>query len=87
MTIPVGIATFFLLPDTPYTTRSRFLTPDECQLAIERVTKEGKAAPTGVTLQTFRKVLSRWKWYAFVLGYVVCPPSPLSCLGEKEADA
>lgn len=71
MTVPIGLATFFILPDTPYTTRSRFLTPAECQMAIDRVTKAGKAAPAGVTLQTFKRVLTKWRWYAFVLGYVV----------------
>lgn len=71
MTIPVGVATFFILPDTPYTTKSKFLTAKECELAIDRVTKAGKAAPAGVTLATFKRVLLKWRWYAFVLGYVV----------------
>lgn len=71
MTVPVGLATFFFLPDTPYTTKSRFLTAKECELAIERVQKAGKAAPAGVTFATFKRVLSKWRWYAFVLGYVV----------------
>ncbi|GKT61727.1 pantothenate transporter liz1 protein [Colletotrichum tofieldiae] len=71
MTIPVGVATFFILPDTPYTTKSKFLTPKECELAIDRVTKAGKAAPAGVTLATFKRVLLKWRWYAFVLGYVL----------------
>ncbi|EMR66286.1 putative pantothenate transporter liz1 protein [Eutypa lata UCREL1] len=61
MTVPIGLATFFILPDTPYTTRSRFLTPAECQMAIDRVTKAGKAAPAGVTLQTFKRVLTKWR--------------------------
>lgn len=71
MTVPVGIATFFVLPDTPYTTKARFLTSKECDIAIERVQKAGKAAPAGVTLETFRRVLTKWRWYAFVVGYVV----------------
>lgn len=71
MTIPVGIATFFLLPDTPYTTRVWFLTERERELAKERVQKAGKAPPVKINLATFKKILSSWKWYAFVLGYVV----------------
>ncbi|KAK1543875.1 pantothenate transporter liz1 [Colletotrichum paranaense] len=71
MTIPVGVATLFVLPDTPYTTKSKFLTAKECELAIDRVTKAGKAAPAGVTLATFKRVLLKWRWYAFVLGYVL----------------
>ncbi|KAI7774156.1 pantothenate transporter liz1 [Diaporthe eres] len=71
MTVPVGIATYFVLPDTPYTTKARFLTPAECELAISRVQKAGKAPPKGVDLQTFKRVLSKWRWYAFVPGYVL----------------
>ncbi|WQF85861.1 Putative major facilitator superfamily, MFS transporter superfamily [Colletotrichum destructivum] len=71
MTVPVGVATYFVLPDTPYTTKAKFLTPRECELAIERVTKAGKAAPAGVTLATFKRVLLQWRWYAFVGGYVL----------------
>lgn len=71
MTLPVGIATYFLLPDTPYTTRVWFLSKIERELAQERVLKAGKAAPVKITLKTFKKILGSWKWYAFVLGYVV----------------
>lgn len=72
MTVPVGLATFFFLPDTPYTTRAWFLTRDECELSVVRVTKAGKAPPVKITFRTFTRILSRWRWYAFVLGYVVC---------------
>ncbi|KAJ5185441.1 hypothetical protein N7491_006691 [Penicillium cf. griseofulvum] len=71
MTIPVGIATFFLLPDTPYTTRLWLLTESERELAKERVQKAGKAPPMKISLATFKKIFSSWKWYAFVLGYVI----------------
>ncbi|KAF4537444.1 MFS transporter [Lasiodiplodia theobromae] len=71
MTVPVGLATFFILPDTPYTTRAWFLTEEECELSVERVRKAGKAAPVKITLNTFVRILSRWRWYAFVLGYVL----------------
>ncbi|KAK0640236.1 Pantothenate transporter liz1 [Lasiodiplodia hormozganensis] len=70
MTVPVGLATFFILPDTPYTTRAWFLTEEECEMSVERVRKAGKAAPVKITLNTFVRILSRWRWYAFVLGYV-----------------
>lgn len=76
MTVPVGLATFFILPDTPYTTRAWFLTEEECELSVERVRKAGKAAPVKITLNTFVRILSRWRWYAFVLGYVVSSLGP-----------
>ncbi|KAI1862829.1 uncharacterized protein JN550_009976 [Neoarthrinium moseri] len=71
MTVPVGLATYFILPDTPYTTRSKFLTAAECELALKRVQDAGKAAPKPVTLQTFKRALTKWRWYAFVLGYIL----------------
>jgi ACS family pantothenate transporter-like MFS transporter len=73
MTIPVGIATYFLLPDTPFTTRVWYLSKSERGLAEERVRKAGKAAPANINMGTFKRILSSWKWYAFVLGYVVRP--------------
>ncbi|KAF7886822.1 uncharacterized protein EAF02_003469 [Botrytis sinoallii] len=45
MTHPVGFATIFLLPDTPHTTRTRYLTKHECALAIERVEKPERQLP------------------------------------------
>lgn len=71
MTVPVGLATFLILPDTPYTTKSRFLTTRECELAIDRVQKAGKAKPAGVNFQTIKRVLTKWRWYAFVFAYIV----------------
>ncbi|CAK4031078.1 pantothenate transporter liz1 [Lecanosticta acicola] len=71
MTVPVGFATWFALPDTPYKTKAWYLSEDEKQLAIERIRKAGKAAPAKVSLATFKRVLGGWHWYAFVLGYVI----------------
>ncbi|KAL4861798.1 hypothetical protein BDV12DRAFT_190839 [Aspergillus spectabilis] len=71
MTIPVGIATLFVLPDTPYTTRAWFISEKEREIAIERVQRAGKAPPVKITLNTFKRILSSWKWYAFVAGYVL----------------
>ena len=74
MTVPVGLATYVFLPDTPYTTRAWFLTQNERDIAAARVLKAGKAAPEKVTVATFKRILKSWKWYAFVLGYVVSRP-------------
>ncbi|KAK1222183.1 hypothetical protein PQX77_014981 [Marasmius sp. AFHP31] len=71
MTVPVGLVTALFLPDTPYTTRAWFLTKEECEMAVDRVQKAGKAPPVKITAKTFVRILSRWRWYAFVLGYVL----------------
>lgn len=61
MTVPVGVATWWVLPDTPYTTRAWYMSEDEKRLAIDRVAKAGKAAPKKITLATFQRVLTRWR--------------------------
>ncbi|KAJ5894162.1 hypothetical protein N7495_005853 [Penicillium taxi] len=71
MTVPVGLATYICLPDTPYTTRAWFLSQSDRDLAKERVQRAGKAPPVKITLRKIQKILSSWKWYAFVLGYVL----------------
>ncbi|KAH7398107.1 pantothenate transporter liz1 [Cadophora sp. MPI-SDFR-AT-0126] len=71
MTLPVGIATYFFLPDVPDTTTAWFLTEEERALAVARVRKVGTAPPKPVTFRTFLKIMTRWRWYAFVLSYVL----------------
>lgn len=71
MTVPVGFATWWILPDTPHTTKSWFLTVEEKDMAINRVREAGKAPPAPLTLASFKTILKRWRWYAFVSGYVL----------------
>lgn len=71
MTVPVGLATFIFLPDTPHTTRVWYLTDSERELALERSLGAGKAPPVKMSVATFKRIFSRWRWYAFVLGYVL----------------
>ena len=71
MTVPVGFLTWWVLPDTPYTTNAWFLSDEDKRRAIGRVQKAGKAARAKITLGTFKRVLTGWRWYAFTLGYVL----------------
>lgn len=80
MTVPVGIATFFFFPDTPYKKKPWFLTEEEHAIALRRVQSVGIAPPAKITWGTFTRILSRWRIYAFVLGYVVS--STLGSCGE-----
>ncbi|KAJ4424795.1 hypothetical protein N0V82_000514 [Gnomoniopsis sp. IMI 355080] len=70
MTVPVGLVTFFFLPDTPHKTRAWFLTQDDKDLALRRVEEAGKAAPASLTWSKAGRILRGWKWWLFVLGYV-----------------
>ncbi|KAK1830679.1 major facilitator superfamily domain-containing protein [Podospora conica] len=78
MTVPVGIATFFFFPDTPYKKKPWFLTEEEHAIAIRRVQSVGIAPPAKITLGTFKRILSRWRIYAFVFGYVLYGCSSLA---------
>lgn len=60
MTVPVGIATVLLLPDTPHTSRAWFLTEEERALGLERVKKAGKAPPIPITWSKVRRIFTRW---------------------------
>jgi len=65
VSVLVGIVTFFVLPDFPTSTRSKFLTPDERLLACNRLSLQG----IGLTQGAHGKI-SEWK--AFKMG--MCPP-------------
>jgi len=71
MTVPVGFFTIAFFPDTPHTTRAFFLTKEERWMGLDRVEKAGKAAPAKLTIATFKRVFTSWRWYAFTLGYVL----------------
>ncbi|KAH8807539.1 pantothenate transporter liz1 [Xylogone sp. PMI_703] len=71
MTVPVGFATLLLLPDTPHTSRAWFLSKEELTLGLERVQKAGKAPPVPITWFKVKRIFTRWRWYALVLGYIL----------------
>lgn len=60
MTVPVGLVTFFFLPDTPHKTRAWFLTQDDKDLALRRVEEAGKAPPANLTWRKAGKILRGW---------------------------
>jgi ACS family pantothenate transporter-like MFS transporter len=47
------------------------LTEEEKALAVALVRDEGIAPPVKITWRTFTRILSRWRWYAFVLAYIL----------------
>lgn len=60
MTVPVGLVTFFFLPDTPHKTRAWFLTQDDKDLALRRVEEAGKAPPASLTWRKAGRILRGW---------------------------
>ncbi|KII86299.1 hypothetical protein PLICRDRAFT_43891 [Plicaturopsis crispa FD-325 SS-3] len=73
MTIPCGLGVLFILPDLPSNTRVFYLTQEEKEFALARAIASGKAQPgdNKINLQLVKRMLTGWKWYGFVLGYVV----------------
>lgn len=62
--VPICLAGFFLLPDTPATTQTRLLSAEERAYAAARV----GAHPQGKLDRTlFRRVFARWHVYVFSL--------------------
>ena len=84
MTVPVGIATFFFFPNSPYKKKPWFLTEEEHAIALRRVRDVGIAPPAKITWRTFTRILGRWRIYAFVLGYVVSLAMPCFASGSSK---
>lgn len=60
MTVPVGLITAYVLPDTPHQTRAFFLSKEEKELGLERVQRAGKAAPVPLNLAKVGKIMRSW---------------------------
>lgn len=67
MTVPVGLVTFFFLPDTPHKTRAWFLTQDDKDLALRRVEEAGKAPPANLTWRKAGRILRGWSEFHLAL--------------------
>lgn len=64
MTVPVGLVTFFFLPDTPHKTRAWFLTQEDKNLALRRVEEAGKAPPAKLTWRKAGRILKGWSKFS-----------------------
>lgn len=67
--MPVAIFGFFAFPDTPSSTRARWLTEEEKRLAVERLPEvEKDRGVLGWSL--ISRVLRTWHWFGFVLLWI-----------------
>ncbi|KAJ3973457.1 pantothenate transporter liz1 [Lentinula raphanica] len=74
MTAPCAIGLLVVLPDLPSNTRVWYLNQDERKFALERAIRAlGKSQPGEKKLDwtLIKRMLSSWKWYGLVLGYVI----------------
>ncbi|KAJ0302040.1 hypothetical protein Brms1b_012220 [Colletotrichum noveboracense] len=68
--VPGAVWGFFAVPDSPYDTRVFYLNEEERELAKSRVVEAGRKRFEGVTLKTFKSVLSRPFVWVIVLNYI-----------------
>ncbi|KAL2823255.1 major facilitator superfamily domain-containing protein [Aspergillus cavernicola] len=70
ITIPIAIYGFIVFPDTPTTTKAKYLTADEKALAVAR-TPESGAIKVPLNLEFLKNVFCSWYWYAFVMLWII----------------
>jgi ACS family pantothenate transporter-like MFS transporter len=65
ITLPIAVYGFLLFPDTPSSTRARYLSSAEKTLAVSRLPLVDKERGV-LGLSLLRRVLLSWHWWAFV---------------------
>jgi ACS family pantothenate transporter-like MFS transporter len=70
ITIPIAIYGFIVFPDTPTTTKARYLTAEEKALAVARIPESG-AVKVPLNRAFLKSVFSTWHWYAFVMLWII----------------
>ncbi|KAL4903327.1 hypothetical protein BDW74DRAFT_168891 [Aspergillus multicolor] len=71
ITIPVAFLGFFIFPDMPDRTKSRFLSEDQKALAQKRLEEDGFKASTGLNKSLFKRVVTSWTAWSFVTLLVI----------------
>jgi ACS family pantothenate transporter-like MFS transporter len=67
ISLPTSIWGLYAIPDSPYTTKARWLPEDSKQLYIDRMKKIDRRAPAPLTWAKIRKVLTHWPIYIISL--------------------
>ncbi|KIA75518.1 hypothetical protein HK57_00017 [Aspergillus ustus] len=70
ITIPIAIYGFIVFPDTPTTTKARYLTAEEKALAVARIPESG-AVKVPLNRAFLKSVFCSWYWYAFVMLWII----------------
>ncbi|KAK8024551.1 MFS general substrate transporter [Apiospora rasikravindrae] len=69
ITLPMAIWAFYALPDLPSNTRVRWLTPEEKQLALDRMKRAGKQLDEPFTVAGLRRILGKWHFWVYTAYY------------------
>ncbi|KAL3473700.1 major facilitator superfamily domain-containing protein [Aspergillus californicus] len=70
ITIPIAIYGFIVFPDTPTTTKAKYLTAEEKALAVARIPESG-TVKVPLNLTFLKSVFCNWYWYAFVMLWII----------------
>ncbi|KAL4734390.1 major facilitator superfamily domain-containing protein, partial [Aspergillus similis] len=70
ITIPIAIYGFIVFPDTPTTTKARYLTAEEKALAVARIPETG-AVKVPLNWAFLKSVFLQWYWWAFVMLWII----------------
>ncbi|KAJ1567790.1 hypothetical protein HK405_004756, partial [Cladochytrium tenue] len=62
---------FFFIPDFPRTTSWKWFTPEERELAVQRLERQGRANKAVLSWKSIPRVLGRWHFWAFVPLYAI----------------
>ncbi|KAI9729153.1 MAG: hypothetical protein M1834_007060 [Cirrosporium novae-zelandiae] len=68
--VPIAVYGYWAIPDSPTTSRSHWLKPEEKEMAIERMDRVGRAPAGKLTFRTFLNVFSRWPVYLFSVAFI-----------------
>ncbi|KAK7917853.1 pantothenate protein [Apiospora marii] len=69
ITLPMAIWAYYALPDLPSNTRVRWLTPEEKQLALDRMKRAGKQLDEPFTLVGLKRILGKWHFWVYTAYY------------------
>lgn len=69
ITLPIALYGFLIFPDVPATTKAFYLSEEERLLSSDRLDSDTVHRPLSWNL--FRRVLSRWRWYACSLLFMI----------------
>ncbi|KAL4757755.1 major facilitator superfamily domain-containing protein [Aspergillus foveolatus] len=70
ITIPIAIYGFIVFPDTPTTTKARYLTAEEKALAVARIPESG-TVKVPLNWAFLKSVFLQWYWWAFVVLWII----------------
>jgi MFS transporter, ACS family, pantothenate transporter len=63
--IPIALYGYWAIPDSPTDCRSKWITPAQKEMAVERMVKVGRAPPRKLTLSTFVDLARNWATWLF----------------------